>query len=190
MAEQKTGSFSIIGSYKTKKTIEKIAQVVFTICAFFAVLAVFSITLYMIMNGTPALHKIGLTDILFGSEWAPTASDPKFGILYIMLGVPIGVMTAVFLAEVAPKRLAAIVKPAVELLAGIPSVIYGLLGILILNPLMYKWELALFKGSETHQFTGGANLLSAVLVLAVMILPTVINISVPRHGSVQDSDHF
>ena len=157
MTEQKTGSFSIIGSYKTKKTIEKIAQVVFTICAFFAVLAVFSITLYMIMNGTPALHKIGLTDILFGSEWAPTASDPKFGILYIiltsilgtamaiLLGVPIGVMTAVFLAEVAPKRLAAIVKPAVELLAGIPSVIYGLLGILILNPLMYKWELAVFS---------------------------------------------
>ena len=198
MTEQNTGSFSIIGSYKTKKTIEKIAQVVFTICAFFAVLAVFSITLYMIMNGTPALHKIGLTDILFGSEWAPTASDPKFGILYIiltsilgtamaiLLGVPIGVMTAVFLAEVAPKRLAAIVKPAVELLAGIPSVIYGLLGILILNPLMYKWELAVFKGSETHQFTGGANLLSAVLVLAIMILPTVINISESALRSVPD----
>ena len=96
-------------------------------------------------------------------------------------------MTAVFLAEVAPKKLANVVRPAVELLAGIPSVIYGLLGILILNPLMYKIELAVFKGSSTHQYTGGANLISAVLVLALMILPTVINISesalraVPSH---------
>ncbi|MFR8975017.1 MAG: phosphate ABC transporter permease subunit PstC, partial [Eubacteriales bacterium] len=84
---------------------------------------------------------------------------------------------AVFLSEVAPPKLIAVVKPAVELLAGIPSVIYGLLGIMILNPLMYKLELKLFEGSTTHQFTGGANLISAVLVLAVMILPTVINIS-------------
>ena len=91
--------------------------------------------------------------------------------------MPIGVLTAVFLAEVAPKKLASIVKPAVELLAGIPSVIYGLLGIMILNPLMYKLELAIFRDSETHQFTGGANLISAVIVLAIMILPTVINIS-------------
>lgn len=97
--------------------------------------------------------------------------------LAILIGVPIGVMTAVFLAEVAPPRLAGIVRPAVELLAGIPSVIYGLLGILILNPLMYKLELKIFEGSTTHQFTGGANLISAVLVLALMILPTVINIS-------------
>ena len=94
-----------------------------------------------------------------------------------VLGVPIGVLTAVFLAEVAPKPLAAIVKPAVELLAGIPSVIYGLLGIYLLNPLMYKLERLIFQGSTTHQFTGGANLLSAVIVLAIMILPTVINIS-------------
>ena len=94
-----------------------------------------------------------------------------------MLGVPLGILTAVFLAETAPPKLAAIVKPAVELLAGIPSVIYGLLGILILNPAMYTLEQKIFKGSETHQFTGGANLISAVLVLAVMLLPTVINIS-------------
>jgi phosphate transport system permease protein len=105
----------------------------------------------------------------------------------IMIGVPIGVMTAVFLAEVAPPRLTKIVRPAVELLAGIPSVIYGLLGILVLNPLMYKLELKIFAGSTTHQFTGGANLISAVLVLSLMILPTVINISetalrsVPQH---------
>ena len=143
----------------------------------------------MIINGTPALFQVGLGEILFGTVWEPTAEDPAFGILFIILtsiigtalailiGVPIGVLTAVFLAEVAPKKLASIVKPAVELLAGIPSVIYGLLGIMILNPLMYKLELAIFRDSETHQFTGGANLISAVIVLAIMILPTVINIS-------------
>ena len=169
--------------------VEFIAQTVFTVCAFFAVMAVASITLYMIWNGTPAFFQVGIKEILFSSTWKPTADKPSFGILYVILtsivgtilailiGVPIGLLTAVFLAEVAPKRLAAIVKPAVELLAGIPSVIYGLLGLMILNPLMYKWEQVLFKGSETHQFTGGANLISAVIVLAVMILPTVINIS-------------
>ena len=95
-------------------------------------------------------------------------------------------MTAVFLAEVAPPKLTRIVRPAVELLAGIPSVIYGLLGILVLNPLMYKLELKIFEGSTTHQFTGGANLISAVLVLSLMILPTVINISETALRSVPD----
>ena len=180
---------SIIHGKHAKSAVEKTAKVIFTVCAFFAILAVFSITLYMIVNGTPAIFQVGLGEILFGTVWEPTAEEPAFGILFIILtsivgtflailiGVPIGVLTAVFLAEVAPKKLAAIVKPAVELLAGIPSVIYGLLGIMILNPLMYKLELAIFKGSETHQFTGGANLISAVIVLAIMILPTVINIS-------------
>ena len=172
-----------------KSTVEKIAQIIFTVCAFFAVLAVASITIYMFANGLPALTQVGLTELLFGTVWKPTADPASYGILYviltsiigtflaILLGVPVGVLTAVFLAEVAPKKLAVIIKPAVELLAGIPSVIYGLLGLLVLNPIMYKLELMIFKGSETHQFTGGANLISAVLVLAVMILPTVINIS-------------
>ena len=180
---------SIIHGRHAKSAVEKTAKIIFTVCAFFAILAVFSITLYMIINGTPALFQVGLGEILFGTVWEPTSEDPAFGILFIILtsiigtalailiGVPIGVLTAVFLAEVAPKRLASIVKPAVELLAGIPSVIYGLLGIMILNPLMYKLELAIFRDSETHQFTGGANLISAVIVLAIMILPTVINIS-------------
>lgn len=143
----------------------------------------------MIANGFPALYKSGIREILFSSVWKPTAQVPAFGILYIVLtsiagtvmavliGAPPAVLTAVFLAEVAPEPLAAVVRPAVELLAGIPSVIYGLLGVMVLNPLVYKWERILFRDSETHQFTGGANLLSAVLVLAVMILPTVINIS-------------
>ena len=197
-------TFSIRSSHGSKSAVEKAAQGIFTACGFFAVLAVASITLYMLISGTPALFKVGLLEILFGTVWQPAAeqmkdASPSFGILFVILtsivgtflailiGVPIGVMTAIFLAEVAPKRLSDMVRPAVELLAGIPSVIYGLLGILILNPLMYKMELMLFKGSETHQFTGGANLISAVLVLALMILPTVISISesalrsVPAH---------
>ena len=182
-------TFSIRSHHSSKSAVEKAAQAIFTACGFFAVLAVASITLYMVISGTPALFKVGILEILFGTIWQPAAASPSFGILYVILtsiagtflailiGVPIGVMTAIFLAEVAPKRVADIVRPAVELLAGIPSVIYGLLGILILNPLMYKLELIIFKGSESHQFTGGANLISAVLVLALMILPTVINIS-------------
>ena len=169
--------------------MEEIAQVIFILCAFLAILAVISITVYMVINGTPALFQVGIREILFGTAWKPTAENPSFGILYViltsiigtalavLLGVPIGILTAVFLAETAPRKLAALVKPTVELLAGIPSVVYGLLGLMILNPLMYKLELAIFKGSDTHQFTGGANLLSAVIVLAIMILPTVINIS-------------
>lgn len=182
-------SFSIESKKKHQPPAEQAARIIVTVCAFFAVLAVVSITFYMIWKGTPALFEVGITDILFGTVWQPSAAEPSFGILYIILtslagtvlaiflGVPVGLFTAVFLAEVAPKRLAAVVKPAVELLAGIPSVVYGLLGIYLLTPLIYKLELAIFKGSETHQFTGGSNLLSAVIVLAIMILPTVINIS-------------
>lgn len=185
----KQQTFSILGNRKNKSAVEEIAQVIFTLCAFLAILAVISITVYMVINGTPALFQAGIREILFGTAWKPTAENPSFGILYViltsiigtalavLLGVPIGILTAVFLAETAPRKLAALVKPAVELLAGIPSVVYGLLGLMILNPLMYKLELAIFKGSDTHQFTGGANLLSAVIVLAIMILPTVINIS-------------
>ena len=107
----------------------------------------------MIISGTPALFKVGVPEILFGTVWKPTGNPASFGILYVILtsivgtflailiGVPIGLFTAIFLAEVAPPKVAAVVRPAVELLAGIPSVIYGLLGILILNPLMYKLEM-------------------------------------------------
>lgn len=181
--------FSIAGNHKSKSIVEMAAKIIFTGCAFCAVLAVISITIYMILNGTPAFLKVGVAEILFGTEWKPAAAEPSFGILYVILtsltgtamaiviGVPVGILTAVFLAETAPEPIAKIVKPAVELLAGIPSVIYGLLGIYILNPFMYKIELAVFKDSPKHQFTGGANLISAVIVLAIMILPTVINIS-------------
>lgn len=183
--------------HSNNKAVETAAQIIFTVCAFFAVLAVVSITLYMIISGTPALFKVGIREILFSVTWKPTAAEPRYGILYVILtsitgtsmailtGVPVGVLTAVFLAEVAPKRLALVVKPAVELLAGIPSVIYGLLGIYLVNPLMYRLEMALFRDAVGHQFTGGANLLSAVLVLAIMILPTVIHISETSIRAVQ-----
>lgn len=176
-------------NHRSKSASEKCAQGIMTLCALMAVFAVLSITVYMIQNGLPALLQVEPKELLFGTVWKPSAENPSFGILYviltsvvgttaaILLGVPIGLLTAVFLAEVAPTKVAAMVKPAVELLAGIPSVIYGLLGLMILNPLMYKWERAIFAGSTTHQYTGGANLVSAVIVLAIMILPTVINIS-------------
>lgn len=180
---------SILSGSAGRSAGETAAQVIFTICGVLAIVAVAIITIYMIINGTPALVKVGIGKILFETEWAPAAADPSYGILYIILtsiigtalavliGVPIGVLTAVFLAETAPKKLAGIVRPAVELLAGIPSVIYGLIGLMILNPIMYKLEKFFFAGSSTHQYTGGSNLISAVLVLALMILPTVINIS-------------
>lgn len=172
-----------------KYVSEVIAKVIFTIFAIVAIIAVCSITLYMVKLGAPALFEVGVLDLLFGTEWKPTADSPVFGILYVILtsflgtmmalviGVPVGVLTAVFLAEVGNKKLVNIVQPAVELLAAIPSVIYGLLGIMLLKPVMYDLELLIYKDISEHQFTGGANFLSAILVLAIMILPTVINIS-------------
>lgn len=173
-----------------KSIVELIAKIIFLVCAVVAIAAVLSITVYMIIKGTPALERVGVTDLLFKTVWAPTANPASYGILYIILtsivgtaaavliGVPVGLMTAVFVTEVANKKLAAVVQPAVELLAAIPSVIYGLLGMMLLNPLMYRIEKRIFAGSTTHQFTGGSNLLSAIIVLAIMILPTVISISV------------
>lgn len=173
---------------KGKAAVERAAQAVFRVCAFFTILAVAAITLYMILSGTPAILKVGFKEILFETVWEPTATQPKYGILYVILtslvgtglavliGVPVGVLAAVFLAEMGGKT-AMVVRSMVELLAGIPSVIYGLLGIYLLSPAMYQLELKLFQSSDSHQFTGGSNLLSAVLVLAIMILPTVINIS-------------
>ena len=181
---------SIRGVNYTKEGFELIARIIFLICAIVAIVAVLSITLYMILRGTPALAEVGIKELLFETLWQPTAATPSYGIAFIiltsivgtffaiLLGVPIGILTAVFITEVANKKVAAVVQPAVELLAAIPSVISGLLGLMILNPLMYKLEKAVFADSQTHQFTGGSNLLSAVVVLAIMILPTVINISV------------
>ena len=170
-------------------TAERLARALLLICAVAAIFAVCAITLYLFAKGLPALDRVGVGELLFGTVWKPTAAEPSFGIAYIilssivgtaasvLLGVPIGLLTAVFLTEVSGKTLAKAVQPAVELLAAIPSVIYGLLGMMLLNPLLYKLEKALFAGSSTHRYTGGADLLAAVIVLAIMILPTVISVS-------------
>lgn len=180
-------------------TAEAVARALLLICAVAAIFAVCAITFYMFAKGLPALGKVGVTELLFGTTWKPTAAEPQFGIAYIilssivgtafsvLLGVPVGLMTAVFLTEVSGKGMAAVVQPAVELLAAIPSVIYGLVGMMVLNPAMYKLEKLVFAGSSTHQFTGGANVLSAVIVLAIMILPTVISVSASSLRAVPDS---
>lgn len=180
---------SILCGPRKNNIKESVMEAFFAACAAVTIFVVISMTLYMLINGLPAIRKAGVEEILLRTEWKPTAEEPSYGILNIILtsligtlsaivlGVPIGILTAVFLAECPHKRTAGLVKPAVELLAGIPSVIYGLLGLYLLNPWMYRLERKLFEGSETHRFTGGANLLSAVLVLAIMILPTVINVS-------------
>lgn len=182
-----------------KAFIEKIANIIFLICAIVAIFAVCAITLYMFVKGAPALKEVGVFDLLFGNVWKPTANEPSYGIWYIILssvvgtgcavlfGVPIGLLTAVFLSEIAGKKLGGIVRGAVELLAAIPSVIYGLLGMMILNPAMYKLEKIIYKGDSTHQFTGGSNMLSAIIVLAIMILPTVISVSTSSLKAVSDN---
>lgn len=180
-------------------TAEAVAQALLLICAVTAIFAVCAITFYMFAKGLPALGKVGVPQLIFGTVWKPTAGEPQFGIAYIilsslvgtalsvLLGVPLGLLTAVFLTEVSGKKMAALVEPAVELLAAIPSVIYGLVGMMVLNPAMYRLEKLIFAGSSTHQFTGGANLLAAVVVLAVMILPTVISVSASSLRAVPDS---
>ena len=105
----------------------------------------------------------------------------------ILIGVPIGLLTAVFLSEMAGKRLGTVVGSAVELLAAIPSVIYGLIGMMVLNPIMFKIERMLFAEKSAHQYTGGANMLSAIIVLAIMILPTVISVSTSSLKAVSDN---
>ena len=188
-------TFSVRSHHGSKSTVEKAAEVIFTACGFFAVLAVASITLYMIFSGTPALFKVGILDILFGTLWQPAAATPSFGILYVILtsivgtflailiGVPVGVMTAVFLAEVAPKKLANVVRPAVELLAGIPSVIYGLWGGLVLVPAIYPfWNwvakylgwIPIFAGPAANP---SRTVATVSVVLAVMILPIITSMS-------------
>lgn len=184
---------------KKKAFIEKTANIILQICAVVAIFAVCAITLYMFIKGTPALKEVGVSDLLFGTIWKPTASNPSFGIGYIILtsivgtgaailiGVPIGILTAVFLSEMAGKRLGTVVGSAVELLAAIPSVIYGLIGMMVLNPIMFKIEKMLFAGDSMHRYTGGANMLSAIIVLAIMILPTVVSISTSSLKAVSDN---
>ena len=164
---------------KVKHVIERVMNTVFFICGMVSIAAVLLITIYMVIAGLPAILEIGPIDFLFGQVWQSTAADPKFGILpfimtsvwgtlgAVIIGVPIGLCTAIFLSKLAPPKLAAIVHPAVELLAGIPSVVYGLIGMMVLVPGVMN----LFN------LKSGSTLLTAILVLAVMILPSIISVS-------------
>ena len=184
---------------KRKAFIEKTAKTLCELCAVVAIFAVCAITIYMFMKGTPALKKVGVFDLLFKTVWKPTASEPSYGIGFIilaslvgtttalLLGVPIGLLTAVYISEMAGKITGNIVRTAIELLAAIPSVIYGLIGMMVLNPIMFRFEKIIFKDDSSHQFTGGANMLSAIIVLTIMILPTVISVSTSSLKAVSDT---
>ena len=160
--------------------MEDVVHGVFLLLGLVTVGCVLLITVYLILSGLPAISKIGLGKFLFGSEWASTAADPKYGILpfiltsvygtcgAILLGVPVGFLTAVFLSKMAPKKLRSVMESAVSLLAGIPSVVYGLVGMLVLVPGIRK----LFHVPD------GASLLAAMVVLAIMILPSIIKVSI------------
>lgn len=166
---------------KSKKQLfETIVHGIFLVLGLVTVASVLLITVYLVISGIPAIREIGLKEFLFGKTWASTAADPKFGILpfiltsvygtagAIVLGVPVGFLTAVFLAKVAPPSVRSIVSQAVSLLAGIPSVVYGLVGMLVLVPGIRK----------VFNVPDGASLLAAMIVLAIMILPSIIKVSI------------
>ena len=160
--------------------IENAMRLIFTVCGFIAIAFVLLISVYLILSGLPAIKEVGLFDFLLGARWDSTnKTDPAYGILpfiltsiwgtcgAIVIGVPVGILTAVFLARVAPPRLAAVVRPAVDLLAGIPSVVYGLVGMMVLVPAL----------KDLFDLKAGDSLLAAILVLAVMILPSIVSVS-------------
>ena len=163
-----------------KKLFETVVHAIFLILGLITVGCVLLITAYLVLSGIPAIRKIGLVPFLFGRTWESTAAEPKYGILpfiltsvygtagAIVLGVPVGFLTAVYLAKAAPKRVRTVLESAVSLLAGIPSVVYGLVGMLVLVPAI----------RTTFHLPDGASLLAAILVLAVMILPSIIKVSV------------
>lgn len=159
--------------------LETVVHGIFLILGLITVGCVLLITVYLIVSGVPAITQIGLFNFLFGTKWASTAAEPSFGILpfimtsvygtagAILLGVPIGFFTAVYLAKIAPAKVRAVIETAVSLLAGIPSVVYGLVGMLVLVPGIRS----LFHVPD------GASLLAAIIVLAIMILPFIIKVS-------------
>ena len=163
-----------------KKWFERIVHGIFLLLGRITVGCVLLITVYLIVSGIPAIRTIGLIPFLFGRTWASTAAEPQYGILpfiltsvygtagAIVLGVPIGFLTAVYLAKAAPKRVRSVLESAVSLLAGIPSVVYGLVGMLVLVPAIRK----------AFHLPDGASLFAAIIVLAVMILPSIIKVSV------------
>lgn len=172
---------------KRKKTIETGFRLLFLICGLIAVAFVLLISIYLIIAGIPAIREVGLINFLSGDTW--NAGTSEFGILpfiltsvygtagAVVIGVPIGIMTALYLSKVAPPKIAKLVNTAVELLAGIPSVIYGLVGMIVVVPAV----------QSVFGLSSGACLLTAILVLAVMILPYIINISKTALDAVRPS---
>ena len=163
-----------------RAAFERGMQILFLLCGILAVAFVLFISIYLIIAGLPAIREVGLKEFLFGTRWAPTyKADPAYGILpfiltsiygtagAVVIGVPVGLMTAVFLAKMAPPKVAAVIRSAVSLLAGIPSVVYGLVGMIVLVPAIQK----------AFGLASGACLLAAIVVLAIMILPSIINVS-------------
>ena len=165
---------------KKNRTMEKIIHGIFLVLGLVTVGCVLLITVYLVISGIPAIREIGLVDFLFGKEWASTASEPKYGILpfiltsvygtagAILIGVPVGFMTAVYLSKLASPKVKSVMQAAVSLLAGIPSVVYGLVGMLVLVPGIRK----------VFGVPDGASLLAAIIVLAIMILPSIIKMSI------------
>ena len=166
---------------KTKQNyLETVVHGIFLLLGLVTVACVLLITVYLVISGIPAIREIGIMKFLFGKEWASTAAEPKYGILpfiltsvygtagAILLGVPVGFLTAVYLAKMAPKSVKEIVGQAVSMLAGIPSVVYGLVGMMVLVPGIRK----------LFHIPDGASLLAAIIVLAIMILPSIIKMSV------------
>ncbi len=164
---------------KKQRAFERIVAGIFLILGMITVVSVLLITIYLVIAGVPAIRKIGLISFLFGKEWRSTAATPEFGILpfiltsiygtvcAVILGAPIGFLTAVFLSKMAPYHLRRAVETAVSLLAGIPSVVYGLVGMLILVPAI----------RNLFHIPDGASLLAAIVVLAIMVLPSIIKVS-------------
>ena len=165
---------------KRKHLLEDVVHGIFLILGLVTVGCVLLITIYLVLSGLPVIRKIGLVPFLFGKTWASTAAEPSFGILpflltsiygtagAILIGVPIGFLTAVYLAKLAPPMVKTVVQAAVSMLAGIPSVVYGLVGMLVLLPGIRK----LFNIPD------GASLLAAIVVLSIMILPSIIKVSI------------
>ena len=165
---------------KKSNLLEHIVHGIFLILGLITVACVLVITIYLVVSGIPAIKEIGFIDFLFGEKWASTAAEPTYGILpfiltsvygtagAILIGVPIGFLTAVYLAKAAPKKVKEIVGQAVSMLAGIPSVVYGLVGMMVLVPGIRK----------VFNVPDGASLLASIVVLAIMILPSIIKMSV------------
>ncbi|MBM6694505.1 phosphate ABC transporter permease subunit PstC [Pseudoflavonifractor capillosus] len=162
---------------RLRDSVEWLVKNIFFLCGIVAVASVLFISVYLVISGLPAMLEIGVTDFLFGDTW--DGKNGVYGILpfiltsfagtggAILIGVPVGVLTAMFLAKVANHRLAVVIRSAVSLLAGIPSVVYGLVGMVVLVPTIQK----------AFHLSSGANLLAAIVVLTVMILPSIINVA-------------